>query len=398
MASLQERWRNFWKRLRARLTGHSNDKEVREIRRILSLALEKGNSPAPDPLLLTGEDRRLYDRIRRATREHNRNNITRTAAYWEVYKRRPELHWALLAHMVSRNGGYCMTDLRGDLIARVMEEREAEAFFQFLERANWLIFGDAYPQLMLYEASVKAGRPLFHLLPHFGVSRFMRVIWERFFATHDAELLTLGLIINEQNYIEHRVVQHPNYKPVLESFEFQAQTFLNLTQVAFPYRSQTNRTELAGCVVDTFLSLTERIDTGRRLYAILFGRPDVHQGVIAFAKSTPHTGSRADYWPHLYTDQAPAGGTKRKRYYPRVDGAVLRPGAKPIYSPRLTDVWPDVADPEASGGDDWCLVPDAAEQLYTAKPDSSYKITALYCNTLRLVERAVAAESWLNSK
>lgn len=395
MGGWQEKWLDFWKRLRARLTGYSNEQEVREVRRVLSLLLEKGNSPAPDPLLLKGADRKLYDQIRHAIREHNRNNVTRTAAYWEVYKRSPELHWALLAHMVSRNGGYSMTDLRGDLIARVMEAGQAEEFFQFLERANWLIFGDAYPQLLLYEVSAKVGKPLFHLLPYFGVSRFMRVIWERFWETKDAELLTLGLIINEQNYIEQRVVQNPAYKPVIESFEFQAQTYLNLTQVAFPYRANADSVELAGCVVDTFLSLTERIDTGRRLYAILFGKEDVLQGVIAFAKSRPHTGSRADYWSHLYTADLPAGSVKRKRYYPRVNGTALRPGAKPIYSPRLHDVWPDVTSPEPPGGDDWCCAPDAAEQLYAAKPPAQYKITGQYCKTLMLVEKAVAAESWL---
>lgn len=391
MGFWQDKWLDFWKRLRARLTGYSNEQEVREVRRVLSSVLEKGNSPA----LLKGGERKLYDQILHATSKHNRNNVTRTAAYWEVYKRSPELHWALLAHMVSRNGGYSMTDLRGDLIARVMEGKQAEEFFQFLERANWLIFGDAYPQLLLYEASVEAGKPLFHLLPYFGVSRFMQVIWERFWETKDAELLTLGLIINEQNYIEHRVVQNPAYKPVIESFEFQAQTYLNLTQVAFPYRTKKNAVELAGCVVDTFLSLTERIDTGRRLYAILFGKEDVLQGVVSFAESRPHTGSRADYWSYLYTAEPPAGSAKRKRYYPRVEGATLRPGAKPIYSPRLHDVWPDVTDPEAPGGEDWCCAPDAAEQLYTAKPSANYNITGLYCKTLMLVEKAVAAESWL---
>jgi hypothetical protein len=396
MGVWQERWLNFWKRLKARLLGYSNESEVQEIRRLLTEMLQKSSGPALDPSQLQGEERLLYERIRRAVNKHNRNNITRTAAYYEVYKRSPELHWALLAHMVSRNGGYNMTDLRGELIGRVMEEGEAEQFFQFLERANWLIFGDAYPQLLLYEESRKRGKPLFHLLPCFGVSRFMSVIWQRFFVTGDSALLTLALIVNEQNFIEHRVVQHVKYKPVVESFEFQAQTYLNLTQVVFPFQTRQNRIELAGVVVDTFLSLAERIDTGRRLYAILFGKQEVLEGVLRFADATPHTGSRADYWPHLYTAALPAAPTKR--YYPRTTGGKLRPGAKPISSPALPDCWPDVSDPEPPGGEDWCCSPDAAEQLFVTKPSGQYNITKLYSNTLMMVERAVAAESWLTGK
>ncbi|ASS73788.1 hypothetical protein CIG75_01570 [Tumebacillus algifaecis] len=396
MGVWQEGWLNFWKQLRARLLGFSNEKAVEEIRSLLRDLLQRERAAAPDLHELQADDRRLYEQIKASTEVHNRNNITRTAAYFEVYLRSPNLHWALLAHMVSRNGGYSMTDLRGDLIGRVMDKGEAEHFFQFLERANWLIFGDAYPQLLLYEASVATGKPLFHLLPYFGVSRFMSLLWERFWETGDQELLTLALIVNEQNYIEHRVVQHPGYKPVIESFEFQAQTYLNLTQVAIPYRSTANSIELAGCVVDTFLSLTERIDTGRRLYAILFGRPEVLDGVIKFATTTPHSGSRADYCPDLYTARKPIRSSKR--YYPRVDGLRLRPGAKPIYSPRLEDCWPDVTTPEAAGNTDWCCSADVAEQLFSSKPSADFNITKRYGKTLMLVEKAVAAESWINAK
>ncbi|MBL0385357.1 DUF2515 family protein [Tumebacillus sp. ITR2] len=384
----------FCKRLRARVLGFSNAAEVRQIRRRLQDCLDKGPQVVPDPATLTAEDRELYERIRSETDRLNRNNVTRTQAYWEYYKRVPELHWALLAHMVSRNGGYNMTDLRGDLLSRVLEGEEAERFFQFLERANFLIFGDAYPQLLLYEASRDAGRPLFHLLPYFGVSQFAGLVWERFWETNDSELLTMALVVNEQNYIEQRVVRNPKYRPVIRSFEFAAQTLLNLTQVVFPFDSSTQKpdVQLAGVTVATFLSLTERIDTGRRLYAILFGRSEVYEGVMSWAERTPHTASRMDYWPHLYANQA----TERpvERYRPRINGLFLKKGASPFHSPSLEDVWPDVRDPEPAGGHDWCGSAEAAEELFGTRPANDFNLTVAYGKTLALLEKAVAAETW----
>jgi hypothetical protein len=384
----------FCKRLRARVLGFANAAEIREIRRQLQACLEKGPRQPADPAALTGADRALYERIRTETARLNRNNITRTQAYWDIYERVPELHWALLAHMVSRNGGYNMTDLRGDLFSRVLEGAEAERFFQFLERANYLIFGDAYPQLLLYEASRDAGRPLFHLLPYFGVSQFMGIVWGRFWETNDSELLTMALVVNEQNFIEHRVVRHPKYRSVVHSFEFTAQTLLNLTQVVFPYRSPGANplVQLAGVTVETFLSLTERIDTGRRLYAILFGRSDVYEGVMRWAADTPHTASRMDYWPHLYARQVSQEGGHR--YRPRLNGLLLKKGAPPFHSPRLADVWPDVKHPDPVEGHDWCGSPEAAEELFGTRPAKGFNITAAYGKTLALVEKAVAAEMW----
>ncbi|WP_440177084.1 DUF2515 family protein, partial [Bacillus subtilis] len=55
--------------------------------------------------LVCEEDCIILEEIKTLTQENNRSNITRTAAYLECYEQYPELHWALLAHMVSRNGG-----------------------------------------------------------------------------------------------------------------------------------------------------------------------------------------------------------------------------------------------------------------------------------------------------
>ncbi len=87
--------------------------------------------------------------------------MTRTRAYYQFYKRYPEIHWALLGHMVSRNGGWNMTDLKGDLYTKLLSEKDQFTFFSFLERGNWLIFQDVYPQFLLYEQSVKKSKNLF---------------------------------------------------------------------------------------------------------------------------------------------------------------------------------------------------------------------------------------------
>ncbi|MGR5913912.1 DUF2515 family protein [Bacillus pacificus] len=54
--------------------------------------------------------------------------------------------------MVSRNGGWNMTDLKGIYIRNCYLRRSIYFLF-FLERSNWLIFQDVYPQFLLYEQS-----------------------------------------------------------------------------------------------------------------------------------------------------------------------------------------------------------------------------------------------------
>ncbi|WP_209122747.1 DUF2515 family protein [Alkalihalobacillus sp. BA299] len=73
----------------------------------------------------------LIDQIKSETGQKNRNNVTRTQAYLEFYQTFPEIHWALLGHMVSRNGAWNMTDLKGDLLSRVLSSQERkEGVFQ----------------------------------------------------------------------------------------------------------------------------------------------------------------------------------------------------------------------------------------------------------------------------
>src|SRR5690606_10220340 len=71
----------------------------------------------------------LVERLHRETAAANRNNVTRTNAYYELYRQFPELHWAFLAHMVSRNGGWSMTDLKGELLPKIVDAQKAEPLF-----------------------------------------------------------------------------------------------------------------------------------------------------------------------------------------------------------------------------------------------------------------------------
>lgn len=99
--------------------------------------------------------RKLLSRIERQTKAKNADNISRTNAYKSFYDRHPEIKWSLLASFVSRNAGWSMTDLKGSLFQLGFRERQQRWFFLAYERANWLIFSDAYPQLLLYHWSKK---------------------------------------------------------------------------------------------------------------------------------------------------------------------------------------------------------------------------------------------------
>lgn len=222
---------------------------------------------------LITHDMSLVADIRRRTAAANRNNVSRTAAYLAFYREHPEVHWALLAHLVSRNGGWSMTDLRGEWLPRLMDEQDIRAFFWFLERSNWLIFHDAYAQLLLFAEMKRTGTDLTPLLPRLGVSRFMQPVWREFLAEQDSVRLTRALIVNEQQYIEQRVVRKPFAREqVFANLAFLAQSVLSLNQVLFPYKAHPadRRLSVVGIAVHNFPSVRQRISVGKTLYRLLF--------------------------------------------------------------------------------------------------------------------------------
>jgi hypothetical protein len=359
-----------------------------------NLLKELVNPPLSAPgKLPTMAEQSLIGSIRAETVMQGRNNVTRTIAYWRLYRHYPELHWAFLAHMVSRNGGWNMSDLKGELLPFLLNDTQCEHVFALLERANALIFHDAYPQLLLYAASRRARMPLFHLLPHFGVSVFMSAVWMLFWQRPDSPLLTTALIINEQHYIESRVLRHPVYRhTVLDTLFFGMQSLLQLNQVLFPYK-EGNRIRLAGLILEDFNNIRERIEVGKKLYAMLFGIPVVFQGAKLFALANPHTGSRADFWPHLFAAVRQAPPKPPGQLQEWLNGCSLRPGASPLYSPRLEKAWNDRPFAQA-GHEDWYtnVGDERSIELFTSvEPPFSFEMTHEFGFGLNKIELAVLA-------
>ncbi|MFC4811740.1 DUF2515 family protein [Paenibacillus sp. GCM10023250] len=344
---------------------------------------------------LSDEDRALIHRIRHETELANVNNVTRTEAYRAVYHRQPELHWALLAHVVSRNGGWNMTDLQGELLPELLDEENRLHTFILLERINALIFHDAYPQLLLYEASLREGRDLSALLPAFGVSRFMPPVWAQYWERRDPVLLTTALIVNEQHVIEAPLVQSDYFQAhVTKRLPFLMQIPLQTNTVVLPYGSPLDAgggMQLAGLVLEQFGSLHERIEFGKRLYAILLRVPEVMQGVLAFVRGVHHTGSRADYAPHLFAKEREAQG-RDAAYEERLAGCSLIPGGKKLLSPELGAAWPNVpvSIPKRC---DWLQDPAAVRGYFEELPlPAVFEITFEHCLAFNKLELAVQAK------
>lgn len=251
--------------------------------------------------LLNSDETELVKQIKEITEKHNLDNISRTDAYFDFYLCHPEISWALLASMVSRNAGWNMCDLEGIALPKLIKKKFRKKLFLTYERANWLIFHDAFPQLLLYQYSTKIKRPMFHLLRYFHVSSFMEIEWKIFWEEKNSRRLLNSLIINEQNVIQEPVIKHPDYKiKVFYSPLFLFQDWFHFSAVIFP----TCNGKLYGASVHGFKNVTNRIELGKRLATILFHKK-LYQDFMDFAITTVHTGSRFDYEHYLHS------GTKR---------------------------------------------------------------------------------------
>ena len=354
-------------------------KSLKKIKRLLlsNDPLEKRN--------LTIEDEKRLNKIKQTTHLLNKNNVTRTKAYIDFYKRHPEIHWAFLGHMVSRNGGWNMTDLKGGFLSSLLSKKESNAFFNFLERGNWLIFQDAYPQFLVYEESKRSGKNLFYYLPHLHISTFMETMWNHFWNEADPYLLTTSLIINEQNYLESRVLKNQTFqKNIFNTVEFKLQDFLALSHILFPY-TKNGKMKLIGQTLHQFESLHERILLGKRLYNILFYDVERLHSIEKWAKEHPHSGSRMDYWPHLFhyvNEEVPGKG-----FMPRIKSCSIIKGMPRIYSPRLEFAWKNQKHDPADVGDwyeDWRII----YYLTVLEDYMDGEIENEYCKTLEKLELA----------
>lgn len=332
----------------------------------------------------------LAEEIAKETAQAGISNITRTQSYLNCFQKYPELHWAFLAHMVSRNAGWSMTDLHSSLVGQFMSDEDKALYYRFLERSNALIFQDAYPQLLLYMKSRERGNGHFHLLPYFHVSRFMRPFWERFWIDRNSALLTVGLIINEQNYIEHRVISNPYYqKKVSSKGKFRLFSVSGFNQSLFPMiESDTSPvTRIAGRTVSDFAGLQDRIALGKSLYAILMELQDVRHGALCFAEQVPHTGSRTDYMPHLFTwDKSKAATLPNQgEVVTSIHTEKALPDGKRLYSPKLLDIWHDTPY-EPITREDWFKNQSMLHAISKPKLPLLCDITKAYeANILKLV-------------
>ncbi|MDN4523195.1 DUF2515 family protein [Fictibacillus fluitans] len=333
-----------------------------------------------------GDEKKIIERILRETSQCNQNNITRTKAYYRYFKQHQELHWAFLAHMVSRNAGYHMTDLQGEFLKRLLTTEQRKKIYWTLEIANSLIFQDVYPQLLLYEQSKRVGKSLFHLLNGFNVSAFMRHVWEHFLWKKDSRLITLALIINEQNVIEREVVQKDIHKEVFKSLPFQLQNLFQLTKILFPVFGEKSR--MAGLSVTGFHDLAKRIKMGKRLYRLLF-QEKIFSGVLQFADRQRHTGSRADYWGHVFSQDPKVFLPHYKKE--RIRLFSLKRKAFRFYSPELLSCW-DVFYCSSHHKEDWfsgTALPPLFDDLFQEKP---LFIDRAYWIDLHHLEGAVLAK------
>lgn len=252
----------------------------------------------------------VIQRIVKQTVESNFDNITRTNSYLLFFQQYPQIKWSFLASSVSRNAGWNMCDLKSKLYKKVLSPKTRKMLFFTYEKANWLIFRDAFPQLLLYHYSTKYRQPMFHLLRYFHVSPIMEKEWTRFWVNNCGDRLLTSLIINEQNIIQQPVINHPVYKnKVFTSFRFIFQQYFHFNIVIFPMCDG----ELYGASVTNFRDVTNRIDLGKRLAQILFEK-SLFPLFYQFSVNTPHTGARYDYEQYVYSSRVEKTPTLRKLF------------------------------------------------------------------------------------
>ncbi|WP_409294806.1 DUF2515 family protein [Peribacillus sp. SCS-26] len=328
--------------------------------------------PKPGPVILLPESRHILGSIRKSTREHNLNNVTRTNAYLDYYIRNPEVHWAFLAHMVSRNGGFHMTDLKGSAMDHLLTEHDKKKYFLFLEGANSAIFSDAYPQLLLYEYGKTQRVPHREILSLFSVSPFMAPVWEQFRVTGSSALLTAALIINEQRMLQARLLSQGSHAKILGGLDFQLQEFFGFTTVVFPYSKGRELYKLSGLAVRRFAEPAERIAVGKKLYAILFDKK-IYRGALEFARGIRHTASRSDYWGGIFSRSSEDG--------------------EKLYSPRLTDSWSNMNLPPLKTSD-WFTDKRYIEELKWGIIPGEKDITKKVLENLKVIQ---AINEWKDS-
>ncbi len=226
----------------------------------------------------------------------NLDNVARTGSYLTLYahtrERGAELPWLFMAHLVSRNAGYLMTDLARTL-ARPAHEPALTAAIEnlmaLLERANFLIFHDAWFHVLHHVLGRSAA------LPAGRTPAFVRAAWPRYETAAAAGVtpaleraLVMDLVHNEQHFIERRVVHDPRFAPGLRAIEMIEQ--LGREQpMHFPDVPGAAPSDIR---VGRFADLERRIATGARIFDEVLADRGRRDALFAWALAHPHTGSR----------------------------------------------------------------------------------------------------------
>ncbi|GAE29066.1 DUF2515 family protein [Alkalihalobacillus hemicellulosilyticus] len=229
------------------------------------------------------------------TYKGNLDNISRTRFYFNFYKKHPEIRWAFLASMVSRNAGWNITDLSSKWFQQLISKEHRAILFQTYERANWTIFADAYPQLLWYEYIKKTNHSDITILKNLNVSQFMQKEWLHFLEKRDEERLCIALVINEQFVLQQNVIEQELYrKKVFSTALYWLEEHGHFSYVLFP----TTDGRLYGYYIRQFTKVKKRITLGKQLMNLLF-HPELRGDFYQFACKVEPTGSRNEYRSHL---------------------------------------------------------------------------------------------------
>lgn len=320
-------------------------------------------------MISAGARNKLIQQITQQTKRLNKDNISRTAAYKTFYDANPEIKWALLASAVSRNAGWSMTDLKSRLFQKGLSSDHRLWLFAMYERSNWLIFNDAFPQLLLYSQSKRHGIPLFSLLGALGVSAFMEKEWCIFWRYKDKERLMHALIINEQNTIQTPIIHnHLLKKKVFTALPFLLSDYFHFNTVLFP----TIDGRLLGLSISNFTKTDNRITLGKKLGKLLF-HPVYHTPCYQFLDLVPHTGSRYDMEKMI--------GKKRRT------------------SPLLRTCYPVVIHSLDEKKRDWFRQRSKVQHAFKeVKLPDQVDLTKWYQQKRRQLEALFALKKWLDSR
>lgn len=300
---------------------------------------------------------------------HNKNNCTRTNFYLEYWDKHREVPWTLIAHIVSRNAGYQMSDLirlrsflresrnLKTLVTWLLSERSVDHLFAFLEAGNFLIFYDVFPQITAYAWAkhfyIQTGKDysanLFDMLADddFGVDHFIIEEWKGFFAEakraswwennpniplqDSIARHTLALVANEQNYIEERLVNPGILKMrYLDAYQqmvtrkfiqrMNKQGFPRLVIIEADPQDKVRPSYLLLYPVHRFVELESRIEIGRQLYRCIFRQNSVRassiQAWVTIEKNKVHRGTRTDYDDACFSIYPPVDESRQQIYSP----------------------------------------------------------------------------------